>query len=298
MNYPLISICIPTYNGARYISEAMDSAINQNFPNLEIIVSDDASTDSTLEIVEDFKNKSKIPIYIFHHKPNGIGANWNNCIKKANGEYIKFLFQDDILESECVKEMFRIYYLNNIDLLCCKREFKVERSFISNDSESWINTYRNLQETLDLEWKDDLAIIDKSIFKSSKLLSSPINKFGEPSVMFFKKSLIDRIGYFKEDLNQVLDYELCYRILIQGNIGISKKELVKFRLHSQQATVKNKSNEIYVRDHEILRKLLYSEYLELLNPELKKQLRRSYNPLVSAGYDFIDFLKHTKNYKF
>ena len=58
----LVSICIPTYNGAAYILEAMDSAIIQTYPNLEIIVSDDASKDETLHIIEGYKAKTKIPI--------------------------------------------------------------------------------------------------------------------------------------------------------------------------------------------------------------------------------------------
>ena len=72
----------------------MNSAISQTYPNLEIIVSDDASIDSTLEIVTSYRDKTEIPIHIYNHQPSSIGANWNNCIKKANGVYMKFLFQD------------------------------------------------------------------------------------------------------------------------------------------------------------------------------------------------------------
>src|SRR5690606_24488463 len=89
--FPLVSICIPTYNGAAYIAEALESAIHQTYPHLEIVVSDDASTDATLAIVERFKSKTHIPVSVYHHVPKGIGANWNHCVKQANGAYIKFL---------------------------------------------------------------------------------------------------------------------------------------------------------------------------------------------------------------
>ena len=105
---PLVSICIPTYNGAKFIKEAMDSAIAQTYANLEIIVSDDASKDGTLSIIESYKNKTLIPIHIYNHNPEGIGANWNHSVSKAQGDYIKFLFQDDILEPTCIERMMQL----------------------------------------------------------------------------------------------------------------------------------------------------------------------------------------------
>ena len=85
----LVSICIPTYNGEAYLAEALQSAIAQTYRPLEIIVSDDASKDRTLDIVKEFQTKTDIPFYVYHHQPAGIGANWNNCVSHANGEYIK-----------------------------------------------------------------------------------------------------------------------------------------------------------------------------------------------------------------
>ena len=87
----LVSVCIPTYNGAPFLQEALDSVSQQTYRNIEVIISDDASNDKTLEIIQDFKAKASFPVSIYHHEPKGIGANWNNCIRKANGKFIKFL---------------------------------------------------------------------------------------------------------------------------------------------------------------------------------------------------------------
>jgi glycosyltransferase involved in cell wall biosynthesis len=92
----LISICIPTYNGENYILEALNSIKNQSYKNIEVIISDDNSNDKTLEICEKFKSEVDFPVYIYNHLPNGIGSNWNNCILKSKGDYIQFLFQDDL----------------------------------------------------------------------------------------------------------------------------------------------------------------------------------------------------------
>jgi glycosyltransferase involved in cell wall biosynthesis len=87
----LVSICIPTYNGKKYLNEALESVKSQVYKNIEVIISDDNSTDSTLEICNKFKHEVDFPVYIYSHKPSGIGANWNYIIEKANGDFIKFL---------------------------------------------------------------------------------------------------------------------------------------------------------------------------------------------------------------
>ena len=105
MEKPLVSVCIPTYNGSEYIVEALESVLNQTYKNIEIIVSDDKSSDKTLDLVRQCAKTSKFPIVIYTNEFRGIGNNWNNSIKKANGKYIKFLFQDDILLPNCIDLM-------------------------------------------------------------------------------------------------------------------------------------------------------------------------------------------------
>jgi glycosyltransferase involved in cell wall biosynthesis len=291
-DYPLVSICIPTYNGAAFIAEAMDSAIVQTYPNLEIIVSDDASTDGTLEIIESYKTRTAIPIHIFHHEPRGIGANWNHCMRQANGVYIKFLFQDDVLEPQCIEEMVKVINQDkSMGFVACKREFIVEPSFLNADTKKWIEIYGDLQSTLHLPVHHGLSIINKSIFKSDTLFKSPLNKIGEPTTILFRKDLIDTIGYFREDLKQVLDYEFCYRVLKKKNIGIITDKLVKFRLHNMQATVKNKDNETYAADHKIYERLIFDHYFWYLNSTMQKRLLRKYNWFAGFFYNTLDAIK-------
>jgi glycosyltransferase involved in cell wall biosynthesis len=149
----------------------MNSAISQTYPNLEIIVSDDASVDRTLEIIAYYKDKTEIPIHIYHHQPNGIGANWNHCIKQANGTYIKFLFQDDVLLPNCVKAMVTILEQNNnIALVASKRDFIIEKSYLNDDMREWMEKFSDNEVNLNLKKKDGLSILDKNIFQKSFLI--------------------------------------------------------------------------------------------------------------------------------
>lgn len=276
----LVSICIPTYNGDKFISEALESAINQTYGNLEIIISDDSSKDKTLDIVESYKQKTYIPIKIFKHIPNGIGANWNNCVKKAKGEYIKFLFQDDVLLPTCIEEMVDVIENDHrIGLVASKRELIIEDSHLTEDTEKWIEKYGDLQGSLDLTLSNDMYILEANLLRSNEFFKHPRNKIGEPSAVLFRKEIVNKIGFFREDLKQVLDYEFYYRILKKHNIAILPKKLVKFRLHDQQATsINNKMNDI--SDYVKYDRIIYENYFWYLNYSKKFDLLKKHNRIV------------------
>lgn len=276
MDKPLVSICIPTYNGARFIGEALDSAISQTYGNLEIIISDDVSSDATLDIVESYRSKTTIPIKIYHHKPNGIGANWNNSIKKANGTYIKFLFQDDVLNPTCVSEMVEVLENNKkVGLVACKRTIIVDNTYLNDEVEKWIETYGDLQEHLNIPIHNGIQYLDKSIFKSNLFLSRPLNKIGEPSVILFRKEFMNKIGYYREDMVQALDVEIYFRVLKKYSIAILENSLVQFRLHNKQATHVNKKKN--KNDSIALSQLLYRNYFWSINNTDKIKLIKKHN---------------------
>lgn len=242
---PLVSICIPTYNGGKYIEEALNSAINQTYNNLEIIISDDASVDRTIEIIDKYKNLTLIPFYIYNHLPNGIGGNWNNCVRNANGDYIKFLFQDDTLESTCIEKMISIALKDReIGLVYCSRKFIFDTSNIKDIE--WVTNYGKLHQS----WYN-LTIKDKVVFKGSELLKNrnllkfPGNKIGEPTAVLLKKECFNTIGYFSNQLKQTLDMEYWYRVMKYYKVVFLEETLVSFRLHEEQATVVNINNFLY-----------------------------------------------------
>jgi len=271
MSNPLVSICIPTYNGESFIGEAMESAINQTYRPLEIIVSDDASSDTTLEIIKSFIPKTDIPIRISHHNPSGIGANWNNSVKKSSGEYIKFLFQDDLLKPDCIQSMIKLATEDeDIGIVFSQRELIVDGD--PNDYAKWIDQFNDLQSN----WtKIEKIQHGSSLLRDPNFLSHPRNKVGEPTAVLLKKSVFKKVGYFNIDLQQALDYEFWYRVFKYFKAGYINNELVAFRLHNQQTTVKN--NQTTIPDYQEYPKLVYKNLFWLLNPRLQKKLFFRYN---------------------
>lgn len=115
---PKVSVCIPTYNRANYLKIALNSAICQTYNNIEIIISDNCSTDNTQKMVEHVKDDR----IIYHKFLNPVLPiqNWNNCVELSSGEYITFLTDDDILEKRYVEILLKLITLDkHISLARC-----------------------------------------------------------------------------------------------------------------------------------------------------------------------------------
>lgn len=97
-NLPLVSICIPTYNRADYITKAIDSALSQTYKNIEVIVVDNASTDNTEEIVSMYTDPRLR--YVRNSENLGLFGNFNRCIELYNGEYLHILHSDDYIDHD------------------------------------------------------------------------------------------------------------------------------------------------------------------------------------------------------
>lgn len=105
-DFPLVSICIPCYNAAQYLRETVASARAQTYPNIEINIRDNASTDGTAELLSELAAADP-RVRIFRNETNiGMAGNWNAVINDARGEYLSLLSADDLLlpafVAECV----------------------------------------------------------------------------------------------------------------------------------------------------------------------------------------------------
>lgn len=114
----LISIIVPVYNVEKYIEKCINSLINQTYSNIEIILVDDGSTDSSGKICDTYLNKEK-RIKVIHKKNEGLGLTRNVGIDNANGKYLVFVDSDDFVHEELIENLYITLKENNADTCYC-----------------------------------------------------------------------------------------------------------------------------------------------------------------------------------
>ena len=234
---PLVSICVPLYNGSKFIKAAIDSCINQSYTNVEIIVVDDGSTDDSIRMMEDMAMNYP-QIKFFSNKANlGLVKNWEKCIELASGDWIKFLFQDDYMYPDCVEKMMKAAIKYNAQFVLCAREFIFDESA--------------LEETR--LFLGDLLVKPEHIFRNKEyytpdesigIVKSFLfdNVLGEPICTLFHKELFSAVGGFDKSLRQLVDYEFNLKIILNYPFAFIPEKLIEFRVHSESESGKNTTN--------------------------------------------------------
>lgn len=269
-HFPLVSIAIPTYQGETYLRETLNCAISQTYPNLEILISDDGSIDQTLEIAQEFKTKSSFNFRILEHSRLGMVNNWNHCIETAQGKYIKFLFQDDLIVSNCIEEMVNLAEQDSeIGLVFSPRSLVLVPEAENDTTCMYIylgcdDLYKNWSSLQRIQSGSDL--ID-----DPKLLENPMNKIGEPSTVLIKKEAFERVGMFDPNLRQIVDVDMWLRIMGSYKIGFIEEKLSSFRIHpNQQSRLNQDTGQSLLDFYRFCHKILTNPCYNFL-PEHAKQ---------------------------
>ena len=209
--YPLCSIIIPTYNCAQYLCNAIDSALNQSYPNIEVIVVDDGSTDNTKEILQKYQGR----IIVLSQENKGVSAARNVGIAISKGEYLVTLDADD-----------RWHYHRLKEVLTFMHSFPNYSAVFTN-----YHIVNNLYEKICL-YDNGNRYIPKNI-TFNYLLKKTI-----PFVMLvFKRELINKYGVYDESLKFAGDYELWLRMVRNGAlIGYLDSPLAEYMIRDNSIT--------------------------------------------------------------
>lgn len=104
----MVSVIIPVYNSGRYITETLESALNQTYNNIEIILVDDCSKDNSREIIENFMNRHINIVYHLQEKNGGAALARNKALDLAKGRYVAFLDSDDLWHPEKIEKQLQL----------------------------------------------------------------------------------------------------------------------------------------------------------------------------------------------
>ena len=225
---PLVSVCIPAYNSEATLGETLEALLAQDYPRLDIVVSDNQSTDRTKAIVQQYAERgvrycrhsegrpawaATLPSYI------GVFANWDFVLSQGRGDYLCLFHSDDLFERSIVRQQVEVMQAHpNVGAVFTRMQM------IGEDSRPIRMGTSKLPDGLRGHTTLDFPTLLNAVLAHSNFLPSP-------SVML-RRSVVEKMGGFDE--RQFLtsaDLEMWLRIAYQGyEIAIIDQPLLKFRI--------------------------------------------------------------------
>ena len=244
---PKVSVVMAVYNHEKFVAESIESVINQTYNDWELIITNDGSTDQSLNIIKQYNNP-RIKLFSFD-KNTGARVARNNSIKYAQGEYIAVINSDDVWLSDKLKKQTN--FLNaNPDIGAV---FSYA-SFINDESEDI--GYNHYYGRIFIQPNKNRFDWLKHFFLSGNCLC-------HPSVVI-RKLCHENLGLYNERFGQLSDFDMWVRLVTRYPIHILPENLVKFRL------LKNMQN-ISAQTPEKMSRYTLEQYRVLknyLNPEI------------------------------
>jgi len=244
---PLFSVIIPVYNKANYIEETLKSVLKQQFTNYEIIIIDDGSTDSSLEIINQFLDNR---ICIYKQENKGVAAARNFGIEKSKGKLIAFLDADDYWFPNHLEEIVKLYHdFPNCGMYCNLYRIKTTNKHFQDISFRGISSgFRG---------------IVKNYFYSNKPF-----RISWTSSLAITKKILKEFNGFNENVSNGQDIELWTRIGIKYSVVISNKITSIYNFNTTTSLTKQNINSMKLMDfsqfeEEEKKNIYLKEFLDL-----------------------------------
>lgn len=205
----LVSVIIPAYNASKYIVETVESVLNQTYPNIELILVNDGSTDETAEILKPIiQNNSQIQYY---EKPNsGVCDTRNEGYNYSKGEFVIFLDADDLLHSQMIEScLTKMKNDTSINVIFVKGQVIDENS---NKTNRYIETNTITKQSDILMWREGYSVM--------------------PSPTIIKRIVLEDVGLWDSSFSTAADQDLFIRISTKYSIVGLKEVLFYYRIHS------------------------------------------------------------------
>jgi glycosyltransferase involved in cell wall biosynthesis len=178
---PKVSIGLPVYNGAKYLRSAIDSILSQTYLDFELIISDNASTDETAQICQEYASKDS-RVHYFRNKENrGATANHNRVFRLSSGKYFKWASHDDILDSKFLGKCVEILDRDVSVVLCHSTTGRINEfsKFLDNyefgarvDSNKRSECFSDIISNRNNAWILLLGLIRSNALKKTRLLGA------------------------------------------------------------------------------------------------------------------------------
>lgn len=231
---PKVSVCIPTCNTAPYLAEAIESTLAQEFRDFELIVCDNASTDETPEICQQYHD----PRFRYVRFDDFVGqaCNWNRCLDLASGEYVVLLHSDDALRPSFLHRAVSVLEVHpDVGLVHCSVQH-VDQS----------GSALQVQKLYELDRIESGEVL----FNRLVIDGCVVN----PAGVMVRRSAYEAVGRFTEQIVWGVDWHMWMRIALHSKVAYLAGALALYRQHPQSgtsgvmATARNATDEMWMLD--------------------------------------------------
>lgn len=232
---PKISILLPTYKpNKEFLTESLGSIIAQTFTDWELHINDQKSDTDTKAMIAKYLEDPRIHFHTNTDNP-GIGQNWNDCLQYANSDYVQYMFDDDYWEPHYLETAVQILEENpTVGILSMEHEYNVT----PGDPRAGI--YEPLKKRIQEHFTQGEKNGKEFLFWWMNMGLK--NMVGEPMFVMLRKSIVDTIGPFREDMVQTLDTEYWTRCLLHSDYYFMPGNFGFFRVHSAQMSATNEKS--------------------------------------------------------
>ena len=222
MNWPKVTICVPVRNGARTIRRTLDSILAQDYPNFEVIVSDNCSDDDTAKIVQEYADQG-VKYYLNPKLEKWGESNWNHILSLAEGPFVALYHADDLYTSTMVSR--QVEFLQNHP----KASTVFTKTQKIDDFDCPIRKgITRLPVELRGKEEFDFPNLLNAVLKHGNFLTVP--------TMMVRRESLDKVGSFDLKFCTAADIDLYLRLSRLGTVGIIDEPLHKYRISENQGS--------------------------------------------------------------
>lgn len=261
---PLVSIVLPTHNGSRYLEQAIQSCVDQTYPNWELIVVDDASTDSTPQILAHFVKADSRIRSVRHEQNRKLPAALNSGFELAEGEYLTWTSDDNLYRPQAIEKMLAF----------------LER-----------------QPRISLVYTDYTTIDDAGNETMKVKVASPdqLTSWNPVGACFmYRREVYKELGDYATDMFLAEDYEFWVRVSCAFHMEPLHEDLYLYRYHDGSLTTQHRQAVRMAHEHVLLRHLVrmswagrearWRGYMALLQFAVS---RRDYRAVLAHAYSAL-----------
>lgn len=253
MATPKVSIIVPSYNHGRFLRQRMDSILNQTYQDYEVVVLDDASTDDTPQVLQEYAKHPRVRL-IFHPKNGGnVFRQWNAGVALARGDYVWIAESDDYADRRFLEELVTVLdRRSDVGLVKCRS------TTVDADSRPMGNS---TEHPISRDWSQDFIISGQ---EDCRLQLVHGNSAVNASAVLFRRHLYLDAGWAEESYRMCGDWLQWAKMMLKADFAYVAKPLNYYRYHGK--TVRQKCLGNVIQDLEDLRVCAYL-FAHLLVPD-------------------------------